>query len=207
MQDQPLSLRSRQKLVVRNAVLDAALDLFSSAGYQKATMNAIADQAGIGIATLFRHFRTKAAILADLMRRDVEEGFAESQKIVDQPPADPRKGLVGLMHTVSKILDKPSKALKLKPYLWPAMLTGRGEADDVVSEADEKLRRQIGALVAHYQDIGALRPALDADDLTMILFYLFNSHYVDFINGSIGSRAELDRRVERRVAVTLESWV
>ncbi len=205
--NEPLSLRSRQRALVRDSVLDAAVELFAEMGYQKATMQAIANQAGIGIATLFRHFKTKGSVLADLVRRDLEELFAETQMIVDNPPESPRDGMVAICLCAVTILDKRSKKVRLKPSLWPAMSTGKPETDEVVEYADNGLRQQISDMLIHYKKAGRIRPEIEVADMTSVIFYVYNGHYVDFNFGFIRSRAEFENRLRVRIALLFDDWM
>ncbi len=201
-----LSLRGRQRLAVRTAVLDAALALFTTNGFQKTTIHAIASKAGIGTATLFRHFRTKPALLADLIRRDLGEVFATTQAIVDNPPDDPVAAMCDLLLAVASILDKPSKSIRINPYIWPAMPTGKRETDDVVAFGDRECNRQIRDLLEHFQRKNLIDSRHKLDDMTAIIFYVFNCHYVDFIFGSIRSRRDLDRKLTSRIPVLFAAW-
>jgi AcrR family transcriptional regulator len=57
---------SRARGGVRPAVTSAALELFSTLGYEETTVGAIADRAGVARRTFFRHFATKDdAVLPD----------------------------------------------------------------------------------------------------------------------------------------------
>src|SRR6478735_6559436 len=49
----------------REALLEAALELFAQQGYEATTTAAIARRAGVSEMTLFRHFVTKDALLVD----------------------------------------------------------------------------------------------------------------------------------------------
>ncbi|MCV7205706.1 TetR family transcriptional regulator [Mycolicibacterium peregrinum] len=48
---------------VRNALLEAALDLFSAKGYDETTTDQIAESAGVSPRTFFRYFPTKESVL------------------------------------------------------------------------------------------------------------------------------------------------
>ncbi|CDO31311.1 MULTISPECIES: TetR family transcriptional regulator [Mycobacteriaceae] len=48
---------------VRNALLEAALDLFSANGYDETTTDQIAESAGVSPRTFFRYFPTKESVL------------------------------------------------------------------------------------------------------------------------------------------------
>lgn len=57
--------QQRRKQRTREAVLDAALGLFSERGYAATTMSAIADAADVAVRTVTVHFPTKADLLFD----------------------------------------------------------------------------------------------------------------------------------------------
>jgi AcrR family transcriptional regulator len=52
-----------------DAILDAASALFDEVGYDQLTVQDIAGRAGVGLATLYRRWPTKQALLADALRR------------------------------------------------------------------------------------------------------------------------------------------
>lgn len=56
-------LRARKKLLVRAAIVDAALDLFAERGYDTTTVPEIAARAGVSPATVARYFPAKDALL------------------------------------------------------------------------------------------------------------------------------------------------
>ncbi len=57
----------------RERALEAALDVFSQKGFHPATMDEIAERAGVGKGTLYRHFETKEKLFAELVRVRLEE--------------------------------------------------------------------------------------------------------------------------------------
>jgi len=62
-----------QKEEVRQNILSAALDIFSSIGYDAATMNQIAIKAGVGKSNLYRYYASKS----DLFRALAEEAMED----------------------------------------------------------------------------------------------------------------------------------
>jgi AcrR family transcriptional regulator len=97
-------LRDRKKRAVRDAIVDAALDLFAADGFEATTVLAVADRAGVSPATVARYFPTKESML--FSERDVRsvalagaiaarprrEGplRAVIGALADQPPVTPR---------------------------------------------------------------------------------------------------------------------
>ena len=57
----------------RQAILDAALDLFSVRGYEATSIAQIADAVGIRKASMYSHFDSKQAILEALVREGLEQ--------------------------------------------------------------------------------------------------------------------------------------
>jgi AcrR family transcriptional regulator len=52
-----------------DAILRAAAELFNEVGYDQLTVQDIAGRAGVGLATLYRRWPTKQALLAEALRR------------------------------------------------------------------------------------------------------------------------------------------
>lgn len=58
------SLQSRKQQVVRDAIFEAALELFATNGFDETTVEEVAGAAGISRATFFRYFASKDDLLA-----------------------------------------------------------------------------------------------------------------------------------------------
>jgi AcrR family transcriptional regulator len=71
----PGSRRSRaeQKAASRRRILEAAREVFFSQGYADASLDAIADQAGVAKGTLYRHIESKAELYVLVLMEDGEE--------------------------------------------------------------------------------------------------------------------------------------
>lgn len=70
----------------REAVLDAAADLFAQRG-ESVQMEEIAERAGLGVGTLYRHFADKQALQAAIIGRRFAAitGLARSAEEIDDP--------------------------------------------------------------------------------------------------------------------------
>lgn len=88
----------------RAAIMDAAIALFLSDGYDGASLEAVAKAAGVSSATVYKHFPTKADLFGGIMARLWEnEGGAE-----EAIPAagDPRAGLLRIGRDYADLLQR-----------------------------------------------------------------------------------------------------
>jgi len=58
------NLQSRKRQLVKDAIYDAAIDLFAQKGFDETTVEEVADTAGISRRSFFRYFATKDDLLA-----------------------------------------------------------------------------------------------------------------------------------------------
>ncbi len=58
------SLQSRKRQLVRDAIYDAAIELFAKRGFDETTVEEVAEAAGISRRSFFRYFETKDDLLA-----------------------------------------------------------------------------------------------------------------------------------------------
>lgn len=65
-----MSIREAKKLKNKQAILEAAISLFSQHGYEKTSIEHIAKTAGVGKGTVYSYFQTK---------KDIIKGFCDSE--------------------------------------------------------------------------------------------------------------------------------
>ncbi|GAA3525172.1 TetR/AcrR family transcriptional regulator [Amycolatopsis ultiminotia] len=65
MTQPPVGRRARKKAATRQAIADAALELFVERGYDQVSIRDIADAADVSTTTVFKHFSGKEALVFD----------------------------------------------------------------------------------------------------------------------------------------------
>lgn len=75
--------RERKKAATRQALADAALELFLEHGYDKVSIRDIAEAADVSTTTLFKHFPSKEALVFDL---DADQEAALVAAVRDRVP-------------------------------------------------------------------------------------------------------------------------
>ena len=78
------SLQSRKKQFVRDAIFDAAIELFAARGFDETTVEEVAQAAGVSRASYFRYFSSKDDLLAQNV---LKYGLALREAIKACPPS------------------------------------------------------------------------------------------------------------------------
>jgi AcrR family transcriptional regulator len=82
----PIERREREKLALRQRILDAARRLFAEEGYEAVTMRTIAHEIEYSPRTIYLHFKDKEELVRELCQQDfaaLGQGFAKLARIAD----------------------------------------------------------------------------------------------------------------------------
>lgn len=148
--------RQIQKEGTRKLILAAAYQLFATRGYAKTTMRALAEQAGVGLGTISKHFPDKSSLLVAAFQEDLSQIIQESFKSL--PKADLKKQLLHLAKDIFAFYaDRPdvSRAL-LKEILFL-----RGAYGESIDALVYSFLGQIEELIQAAIDNGELKPYVD----------------------------------------------
>ena len=147
--DEPTGERPLRADALRNRgrILEAAEVVFASEGIE-APVDVIAEKAGVGVGTLYRHFPTKEklceAILIDRLRDLTEDARAQA----DAP--DPVAAFFGFLeHFVALGASKRD--------LIAAVMGAGLDFEEAAADVKEELRDAVGVLMHRAQEVGAVR--------------------------------------------------
>lgn len=143
--------RNRQRL------LDAAAELFAERGLD-VSLQDIAERAGVGVATAYRRFPDREALLDELVEQRVTQLVDAAREGLDVD--DPWDGFV---HTVERVLEFVSGNLALKQVA----MTGEGGAERH-RRFREALLPILREAVERAQASGQLRPDLAVTDMPVL---------------------------------------
>jgi AcrR family transcriptional regulator len=101
----PMAIREEVAALKRARTLNAAVDLFYENGYDKTTLEAVAERLGVTKPFIYSHFSSKADLLADICARGISASLEamESVKALDISPTA-RLTLLG-QRFVTAVLD------------------------------------------------------------------------------------------------------
>jgi AcrR family transcriptional regulator len=197
MQLEP-GLRERQKSRRRADILAAGRALFARQGYAASSMQAIADAAEVGIATVYNYFGTKGCLLAEILRADFDLLFERGEALLDRRPEDPEAGVLALVALYRQFEDNWAPRHMLIAVIGPG-LAAEPALDELARDAESKVIGQLATLLAAYQRAGRVRADIDIDDAAMIVFYIFNQHFIEYVSQEGVDFATMQAAMERQI--------
>ena len=99
-----MGLRERNAERTREHLIDVALELFFTRGYEQTTMEQIAERAGVGSTTLYRYFPTK-----DLLLLHQLSAFDWGPALQERPAEEPLEVSLALLlrETLESVSSRP----------------------------------------------------------------------------------------------------
>ncbi len=143
----------------RRALIGAAIDVFGERGLE-ATVAEIAQRAGVGQGTAFRHFPTKDHLVAAIVSDMLDRITATATALLDEP--DPVAALRELLHAGSALMVS-NHGFKDATANSPVL------EDPLVHEGHERLLEVTGRLLSRAQATGEIRADLTAEDVPLLL--------------------------------------
>ncbi|MFI5843941.1 TetR/AcrR family transcriptional regulator [Catenuloplanes sp. NPDC051500] len=132
----------------RDQILDAARTLFATRGTD-VTLRAVARRAGVGTATLTRHFPTREALIEAAFERQADLCTGLTEAALADP--DPWHGLRGM---VNRVFDPQARPGDLQITTFPA---------------DSPAVRNIRELTRRAKEAGSLRADFETNDLALLM--------------------------------------
>jgi AcrR family transcriptional regulator len=106
----PEGVYARRTRIRKQEILDSAMVAFGQKGFYKATLADVASAAGITAAGLLHHFRTKEALLVELLhQRDLVD-------IQESTGGEYPRGLAMLQHLIDTMARNMSRAVTTQMY-------------------------------------------------------------------------------------------
>jgi AcrR family transcriptional regulator len=143
----------------RLRILDVAEEVFGKGG-ESASTDEVARLAGVGIATVFRHFPTKAALLEAVLARRFDRLREQAEVLVNA--ADPGKAFLSFFRHL--VADAPAKI-----GIAEALLDAGGDGGGEAAQASTELRRAFGALLQRAQQAGVIRADVELPEVYALL--------------------------------------
>jgi AcrR family transcriptional regulator len=138
-----------------DALLHAAKEVFATSGVH-APVREIAEKAGVGLGTLYRHFPQRSDLIAAVFRREMDACADAAPILADE--YEPFEAL-------AKWMQRYAAFVATKRGLAKALHSGDPAFDSLPGYFDQRLRPALRALLEAAAAAGEVRAGVDADDL------------------------------------------
>ncbi len=149
--------RGERKAQTRERLLEAAASVYARRGFDGATLDEVAAEAGFTKGAVYSHFGSKEKLLLALSERQRTAQLAEQRELFDPSRASRERPLAGSDRWMESLREEPER-FRLFVELW------------VRAQRDERLRGMLAAgvgdlreMLAGFSRAGAADAGLDPD--------------------------------------------
>ena len=146
------------------AIMDAAMDVLINQGYKKLTLRQIALRADMTVGNLTYYYRTREALLKDLLENVLSDYLVEMDRIVEASGDSPEVRFVAIINYLIEDLNT-QRTTGFFPELWA--LANHDEYTANLMESMYAAERQ-----ALYELIHAVNPALDEKQTSHLALFV-----------------------------------
>ncbi len=138
-----------------DALLQAAMKVFAASGVD-APVREIAEKAGVGVGTVYRHFPQRSDLVAAVFRREIDAcADAAASIAAEHPPGE------ALARWMGRYVD----FIAAKRGLAKALHSGDPAFDTLPAYFEGRLRPALGTLLQGAVATGEVRAGVEPDDL------------------------------------------
>jgi len=173
----PENRRQRKKQAQATAIVGVAMELFEQQGFEKTTMEQIAEQADVAKATLYKYFPAKEAIVSEYWRRMVGQFHAGIEELFQQLPDTQGRLAYVLKQSMEHIMSHREIYLIYIRYRMQHLFD---------REVNEKLRsgsqELFTAIIKAGQEQGEIREDMSATLLAVNFEFIALTQYVIWLS-------------------------
>lgn len=175
-------LRERQKASRRQKILSVAELLFKIKGYENTTIENIAEEACVGVATVYNYYGSKSKILLELVAKSDQEVYESCRHLIvsgcsENPVENTYKVLKNFNSKSLEILDRKT----WKQVVASNILEGCNQEDKNIDSLNQDFETQIGNLIKLYKDSKSLPSDYDEKLIANILTSLNHELFVKMV--------------------------
>jgi AcrR family transcriptional regulator len=152
----------------RARLLASARAVFSTAGTE-ASLEALARHAGVGIATLYRHFPTRESLFEAVYRHEVEQLAACAEELTLRADMKPIECLRRWLHASVAFVATKKGMLSSLALAAPS-------SPDLAATSFEALTRALRLLLRRAADAGEIRGDIGPEELLRTVFGICYMH-------------------------------
>ncbi|MFC4598150.1 TetR/AcrR family transcriptional regulator [Cohnella hongkongensis] len=162
--------RKRQK---RKQVHEAAFELFVKYGFQKVSVNEIAERANVSPATIYNYYGTKEQLYADTLTSWMDERLERYERLLESEMSFPGK--------TRELIRLEAESLKLLTAEWPQLPSA--ERNGWMRRMDSYGDRKVGSFFRRYVALGKREGFIHrelSEETAMRYFAMFKNELIRY---------------------------
>ncbi len=186
--------KTKGKVLRKQEIMEAALDLFSKRGFHNTTMAQVAQRAGVGVGTLYQHFQGKEELYHSLLEEKCTRLLNTLLALVKEEDST-EENLERLLTAQIDFVEKHRSFFKL--YLSEQLATLEAVREKLGLKADVIYARFF-QLFQGIMDQGVKRGELrdlPSVHLTRAYMGILNSFFFDWLKGNLDSLRENQKTI------------
>ncbi len=189
--------RKEQKDQTRARVRQAALELFSTTGFDATTTKAVADRAGVAAGTVFVHAKDKVDLLCLVMHDLLEEATREGFATVPKGPL-----LAQLLHVFGEVIAMYGRVPNLAAPFIKNLPGASGPNADRTNGLTFEFLGALSAIIEDAKARGEVAADIESLGLARNLFALYFFSLISWLGGFV-SHAGIMASLEQAFALQL----
>jgi AcrR family transcriptional regulator len=196
-------LREKQKADRDQRILKAATRLFREEGYDRTKIETIAAKAQVSIGTVYNYYQNKGDLLVAIVSMEVNEVLRAGAALIERPPGGVAAAVTDLIFIY---LDH--SLVYLTKEMWRhAMAISTRQPDSPFgrrySDLDDRLTRQVCALIERLQAEGRVKVDVDAAAAGEVIFNNTNMMFILFVKSEKMTLEALKAAITRQLTPLL----
>lgn len=196
------SLRARQKKARRDQIIEAARSLFVANGYSKTNMDAIADAAEVGVATIYIYFENKEGLVSALIQKDMLRLGHEADELLKSLPDDPAESVIAILDIYRKFEDYVSYELMREVII---QAKSDGPVSDIVAWSQKIQVDGIRRALEQGQKAKTVSPTLDTELAAGVIVDLLD-RYISRLTSETGGSTDPDI-LPKYIKILFQNWL
>jgi len=164
-----MSIREEKKKKTKNAILQAAIALFTQNGYDQTSIEEISKSAGVGKGTVYSYFQTKKDIIKGFCEYDLEQIHLELVKN-SNPDASLLEQMLTIYMTEFKHVTRNREFGRL--FMRESVFPDDADVEDHC-ELEDKYFQLLFPIVTRAQDRGEVRKDAELLHITAHFYSLY----------------------------------
>ena len=197
-------LREKKKKEAYEKILEAGKTIFATQGYDKTTMEQLAEKAGIGVGTIYNYFKTKADVFLSIMEADMDMNDITFHPDMTSMETGVREVVWQFIGRYLKRINRIHKRF-LNEILFAVMSSMKSDSHFLhkIASMDYRYIARLGELMDTLKAKGLLQPSFDSESAAMVIYSIILTQTMIYAMSKDISYGQFESAVKTQIAFTL----